>query len=142
MQKKFIDITMKHLASKFTVVIFMTMSFISCSHIAHIAYNEDYMSSQDSDEEYFEEYSEMNSPPRKEEYKKIYCTSEDKKKEIKTTIDYLHIACGLSKIQPIDNRILKIKRFFFGVEHYPNGGRVPIGHHILILKSDNKSYKR
>ena len=49
MQKKFIDITKKHLASKFILVIFVTMYFISCSHIADMAYNGGYMSSQDSD---------------------------------------------------------------------------------------------
>ncbi len=134
MQKKFIDIIMKHLSSKFILVIFVTISFISCSHITHIAYNEDYISSQDSNEE----YSEMNPQPSKDEYKKIYCTSEDEKKEIKTTIDYLHVTCGLSKIQPIDNRTLEINRVFLGIEHHSDGARVPIGHHLLILKSNDK----
>ena len=137
MQTKFINITMKHLASKLTVVIFMSISFVSCSHIAHIV-NKDHIPSQDSDEEYFEKYSEINPTPRKREYKKIYCTSEDEEKGIKTTIDYLHVACGLSKIQPINNRTLEIKTFFFGVEHFPDGSRLPIGHHLLILKSSDK----
>ena len=137
MQKKSIDITMKHLASNFTIVIFMTMCFISCSHIAHMAYNEDHISSRDSDEEYPEEYSEMNHPPRKEEYKKIYCTSKDEKKGVKTTIDYLHVACGLSKIQPIDNRTLEIKRIVSGIKKLTVGDML-LGHHLLILKSGSK----
>ena len=90
----------------------MTISFVSCTHIAHIV-NKDHIPSQDSDEKYLEEYSEANSTPRKREYKKIYCTSEDEKKGVKTTIDYLHVACGLSKIQPIDNRTFEIKTCFF-----------------------------
>ena len=140
MQKRFIDIIMTHLASKLIVVTLMTMSFISCTHRAYIVYNdENDNSSQDSDEKVYYEYSEANPPLRKKRiYKKIYCTSEHEKKGIKTTIDYLHVACGLSKIQPIDNRTLEIKRFFFGVEHYPDGSRLPIGHHLLTLKSSNK----
>ena len=134
MQTKFIDITMKHLTNNLILFIFITISFVSCSHIAHIAYNGDYSSPQDSDEEYYE----ASPSQRKKEYKKIYCTSEDKKKGIKTTIDYLHVACGLSKIQPINNRTLEIKTFFFGVEHFPDGSRLPIGHHLLILKSGDK----
>ena len=129
MQTRFIGITMKPLVNKLILVIFLIMSFISCSHIAHIAYNEDYISSQDSDGE----YSEANPAPRKREYKKIYCTSEDKKKGIKATIDYLHVACGLSRIQPIDNRTLEIKRIVLGVERL-SFSNLLLGHHLLILK--------
>ncbi len=120
------------------VIVFITMNFISCRHITHSAYNRDHTFSPDADEESYEVYSEANHPPSKEEYKKIYCTSEDEKRGIKATIDYLHVACGLSKIQPMDNRTLEIKRFFFGVKHYPDGARLPIGHHLLILRSGNK----
>ncbi len=136
MQTKFIDITMKHLASKLTVVIFMTISFVSCSHIAHVV-NKDHIPSQGSDEE----YSEASPSQRKREYKKIYCTSEDEKKGIKTTIDYFHVACGLSKIQPIDNRTLEIKRIVLGVEKLTVGDML-LGHHLLILKSGNKVLKK
>ena len=76
MQTKFIDITMKHLASKLTVVIFMTISFVSCSHIAHIV-NKDHIPSQDSDEE----YSEASPSQRKREYKKFIVLQRMKRKE-------------------------------------------------------------
>ena len=139
MQTRSINITMKHLANRLILFTFITISFVSCSYIAHIV-NKDHIPSQDSDEDvYFEEYSEMNPPQR--EYKKIYCTSEDKKKGIKTTIDYLHVACGLSKIQPIDNKTLEIKRIVLGVERL-RFSNLLLGHHLLILKSGNKILKK
>ena len=136
MQRKFIGITMQHLVNK-CAIIFMTVVLMSCSHIMHIVYDEDQIL-EDSDEEvYVEEYSEMNPPPRKKKYKEVYCTPEDEKKGIKATIDNLYVACGRSKIQPIKNRALEIKRIFLGVEKLPSGDLL-LGHHLLLLKAGDK----
>ena len=53
----------------------------------------------------------------------------------------MHVACGLSKIQPIDNRTLEIKRIVLGVEKLTVGDML-LGHHLLILKSGNKVLKK
>ncbi len=131
MQKKFIDITMQHLVNKYVIII-MTVSLMSCSHIV---YDEDQNSENSDEEVYVEEYSAMNPPQKK--YKEIYCTPEDEKKGIKATIDNLYVACGRSKIQPIKSRTLEIKRIFLGVEKLPSGDLL-LGHHLLILKAGDK----
>ena len=97
---------------------------------------------EDQTSEDFDEkaYSEANPPPKKAKYEEIYCTPEDEKKGVKTTkitIDSLNVPCGLSKIQPIENRTLEIKRIFLGVERLPTGDLL-LGHHLLILKSGDK----
>ena len=118
----------------------MTMFLMSYSHIAYIVYDEDQTSSQDSDEDaYVKEYSEANPPQRK--YEEIYCTPEDKKKRIKTKIDFLNVPCGLSKIQPKEGRILEIKRIFLGVEEF-DGGSILLGHHLLLLKASDKTLQK
>ena len=58
-------------------------------------------------------------------------------KTTKVTIDSLNVPCGLSKIQPIENRTLEIKCIFLGVERLPSSD-ILLGHHLLILKSSDK----
>ena len=143
MQEKFIDITTQHLISKYAITIFMTMFLMSCSHIAYIVYDEEQTFSQGSDEDaYVEEYSEANPPPREKNHEEIYCTPEDKEKGVnaKITIDSLNIPCGLSKIQPLEDRILEIKRIFLGAEKLPSGDML-LGHHLLLLKAGDKVLK-
>ena len=133
MYRKFIGITMQHLTNKYIASIFIAVFLISCSHIAHFVHDED-QTSEDSDENI---YSEANPPPRKKNYKQIYCTPEDEKRGIKTTIDFLNVPCGLSKIKPIKNRSLELQRIVSGVESV-HGANILLGHHLLLLKSGDK----
>ena len=110
MYRKFIGITILHLINKYMVG-FMAVVLMSCHYITHIVYDRDDISEGSEEEIYFEEYSE-SYPPKKKKYKQIYCTPEDEKKGIKATIDFLHVACGRSKIQPVENRTLEIERVF------------------------------
>ena len=100
---------------------------------AHHYRNQEVEESYDSasDEELI---SEAN--PKEHDY--IYCTPEDKKKGKKAIFGDINAPCGLSKIQPIDNRVLEIKRVFLGMEHHDDGARVPMGYHLLILKSGDR----
>ncbi len=134
MQRKFISIIMKHLItnkslkieiSQFLFVC-ITMSLLSCSHIDHnIIKNKKEKGL----------VSEANPLPEKHRY--IYCTPEDRKKGKKAIFGDINAPCGLSKIQPIDNRILEIKRIVSRVEEVP-GANILLGHHLLILKSEDK----
>ena len=144
MQKKFIDITMKHLmknkslnlvVSQFLFV-FMTVSLISCTHIMHII-TENQEAEESSDLVFDEELiSEANPSPEKHEY--IYCTPEDKKKGKNAIFGDINAPCGLSEIQPMNNRTLEIKRVFLGIERHPDGVEMPAGHHLLLLKEGDK----
>ena len=134
MQIKFIDITMRHLTNKYIVSISMTVFLMSCSHIAYLVYDEE-QTSEDFDEYV---YPEANHPPRKQNYKQIYCTFKDEKRGVKAAIDFLNVPCGLSKIQPKKDRILEVKRIFSGVRTLPSGGQIQKGHHLLLLKTRNK----
>ena len=135
MYKKFIDITMRHLVNKHTVIIFIMAIFLmSCSHIAYIVHEEEDQTLEDSNEDV---HSEANPPSKKAKYEEIYCTQEDEKKRVKITIDSLNIPCGLAKIQPIENKTLEIKRIFLGAERLPTGD-ILLGHHLLLLKSGDK----
>ena len=136
MYRRFIDITIQHLINK-CVAIFMTVALMSCSHITSMVYDEGDISENSEEEIYFEEYSEIYPPPKKKKYKQIYCTPEDEKKGIKATIDFLHVVCGRSKIKPVENRTLEIKRIVLGVEELPNSN-VLLGHHLLFLKDGDK----
>ena len=112
----------------------MAVFLMSCSHIGYMVYEEDQTS------ENFDEYvySEADPPPRKKNYKQIYCTLEDEKRGIKVTIDFLNVPCGLSKIQPKKDRTLEVKRIFSGVRTLPSGGQIQKGHHLLFLKAGDK----
>ena len=135
MYRRFTGITMQHLINKYIVSV-MTVVLMSCSHIEHIVYDGNDISESPEKEIYFEGYSK--SPhSKKDKYKQIYCTPEDKKKGIKDTIDFLHVACGRSKIQPIKNRTLEIERIFLGAKQMPSGDML-LGHHLLFLKDGDK----
>ena len=82
-------------------------------------------------------YNTFNPSSKEKKYKKIYCTPEDEKKGKKEVIDYSHIACGLTTIQPTESKTLEIQRIFSGIERH-RGFNLQIGHHLLILKSDDK----
>ena len=73
-----------------------------------------------------------------EEYNYIYCTPEDKKRGKKAIFGDINAPCGLSKIQPTDNRTLEIKRVFLGIERHSDGVEMPAGHHLLLLKEGDK----
>lgn len=140
MYRRFTDITMQHSINK-CIVSFMTVVLMSCSHIAHIVYNEDDISeNSDNEETYFEAYSESHLSSREKQYEEIYCTSEDKEKGVKptkVTIDALAIPCGRSKIQPLTNRTLEIERMVLGIERSPEVD-ILLGHHLLLLKDGDK----
>ena len=139
MQEKFIGITMKPLMkmNKYGLSFLIAINLISCNHLSDMNDDKHRISIWDSNEDTNNE--EMHFSSQKEEkYEQIYCTPEDKKKEIKTNIDYLNVACGLPKIQPVDNKTLEIKQVFLGIEYRSDGGRSPIGHHLLILKSGDE----
>lgn len=140
MQKRFTGITMKPLMkiNKHWLSFLIAMSLISCNHLSNMNDDKHQISVWDSNKgtDYENRYS---SSQEEEKYEQIYCTPEDEKKGIKTDIDYLNVACGLPKIQPVNNKTLEIKQFFLGVEYHSDGGRSPIGHHLLILKSGDET---
>ena len=135
MYRKFIGITMQHLTNKYYVVsICMTVFLISCSHIAYLVYDEGQILENSDDQMYVEEHSETNSSQETPKY--IYCTPEDRKKGIKAIFGDINAPCGLSRIQPLEDRVLEIKHVLLGIEE-SDSARIPIGHHLLLLKFGN-----
>ena len=167
MQRKFLGIIMKHLNNSHNrlnimkiqkcmqtfLLMMTTIVLLSCSHflyhknktkttsdkLSQKIFVDDNEKTQEAteQEDIYKIYAEAYRGVRKE----IYCTPEDKQKGKKELVDHLHIACGLTKIQPTKDKTLEIQRIVLGIERH-KGFKVQIGHHLLILKSGNKVLKK
>ena len=139
MQKRFIGFTevLKSKYSLMTFAVFLVLSLMACSHIGFMQDYRDIENGFGEEQEfsYDAKYDESKESNDTSKYKRIYCTPEDKRRNKKTVIDYLHIVCGLAKIQPDKDKILEITHVIFGIDPENNAR---IGHHLLNLKSGNK----